>query len=130
MGWIDGRQIPSCNIYYALVYSYISYCCFLSASSPFTVYTIQETEDVLCVELETPEKNDDSNDIVKLGHSSASTSQDIQGVSKGSHSGKSKGKKRKKTNDDEDEDDEQPKLTSKQVGVIFKPYPSLGQFLT
>ena len=112
---------------------------FFSASGTFTVYTVQETEDVLCVELDTPERNKDQDDGVKLGgklihtdnsdleisrgshsahqeqgHDRRVSKGDHSGVIKGSHSKKQKGKKRK-WNEGEDEGHKKPKLTSKQV---------------
>ena len=109
------------------------------------MYTVQETEDVLCVELDTPERNRDTDDGVKLGgklihtdqgdletskgsHSKEGHGEENQGralkgvhpgVTKGSHSQKQKGKKRKWNNEDEGEGQDEPKLTSKQVNIYF-----------
>ena len=93
------------------------------------------------MELDTPEKNRDKNDVVKLGGKIIHTDQhdwetskgrhskqvhgeeddrraskgNHPGTSKGSDSKKMKGKKRKRTNDSDDEGQDEPKLTSKQV---------------
>ena len=84
------------------------------------MYTVKETDDVLCVELDTPEKTQDSKDIIKLGGDSQVSRRVVKGdqsvesgrEAKGDHS--RKGKKRKRTYDDEEEGTG-PKLTSKQV---------------
>lgn len=104
---------------------------FFPGSCPFTVYSVQETEDVLCVELDTPEKNKDKDDIVMLGSKPIISDQDEKSASKGKHSEmvirdnptdfrahqslKKKGMKRRKPDDRDDEGESEPKLTSKQV---------------